>query len=373
MSFYDLISSYKWKDVEESIYSCDKNDVIRAINSDRISMNDFKALLSPVAESYINELAHMSMERTKKRFGYTVRLYAPLYLSNECANSCVYCGFNCKNQLERLTLNEKQIEEELLCLKALGFEHVLLVTGEHPAKAGFDYINKAIKIASRTFTQVSVEVQPLSEDHYRQLMNSGLHSVYVYQETYNQANYKLYHPSGKKSDYQWRLETPDRLGKAGIYKLGLGVLLGLENWRVDSFFTALHFRYLSKTYWKTKYSISFPRLRPHVGSYKPQYPISDKQLVQLIAAYRLLDEDLELSLSTRENEHYRDNVFPVGITAMSAGSSTEPGGYTHKNKALEQFSVSDDRDPQSIASMLKNKGYDPVWKDWDYSLQHNIL
>jgi 2-iminoacetate synthase len=218
------------------------------------------------------------------------------------------------------------------------------------------------------FAQVSMEVQPLDEKEYVTLIEEGLHSVYVYQETYHKSNYKNYHKSGKKSGFYYRLETPERLGRAGIHKTGLGILGGLEDWRTDSLFLAHHLKFLQKNFWKTKYSISFPRLRPHQGAYQPYYLFTDKDLVQLIAAYRLLDEDVELALSTRESAQFRDQLFPFGVTSMSAGSSTEPGGYNqHADKPLAQFDVSDNRMPGEVAQSIKNAGYEAVWKDWDLS------
>ncbi|MFA8450449.1 MAG: 2-iminoacetate synthase ThiH [Bacteroidales bacterium] len=363
--FEEILDNYSWKEIEQRINSKTASDVQRAIYNDSRNLDDFMALISPSAEDFIEEIAQKSKELTLKRFGKTVRLYIPLYLSNECSNACVYCGFNCRNNIARTTLDFDTVKKELEAIKEMGFESILIVTGEHPKKAGVDYLKKAVDMASKMFAQVSLEVQPLDMEDYSDLMKEGLHSVYVYQETYNKQNYQNYHLGGKKADFSYRLDTPDRLGVAGIHRMGLGVLLGLENWRVDSFFTALHLDYLRRKYWKTKYSISFPRLRPHAGNFEPSYPISDKQLVLLMCAYRLFDEDVEISLSTRENAYFRDNVFPLAVSAMSAGSSTEPGGYSDGDHGLEQFSVDDDRSPLDVAHVIKEKGYDPVWKDWD--------
>jgi 2-iminoacetate synthase len=210
-----------------------------------------------------------------------------------------------------------------------------------------------------------MEVQPLDETDYTELIAEGLNTVLVYQETYHEEDYKLHHPKGKKSNFQYRLETPERLGKAEIHKMGLGVLIGLEDWRTDCFYTALHLDYLEKNFWKTKYSISFPRLRPFSGGLEPKVVMSDAELVQLICAYRIFNEEVELSISTRENEIFRDNVINLGITAMSAGSKTNPGGYKVEPQSLEQFEISDERSPAEIAKMIQNQGYEPVWKDWD--------
>lgn len=367
MTFYDEINKFNWNSISDLIYSKNSKDVENALVKDNRNLDDFMALISPSALPYLNNMAELSNRLTLKRFGKTIQLYIPLYLSNLCENNCIYCGFNCTNKINRLVLNNEQILEEVKVIKNYGFENLLLVSGEAPKKVGIDYFINALNIIKPHFSLISFEVQPLEENEYKQLVDLGLHSVYIYQETYNQDNYKIYHPKGKKSDYKYRIETPDRLGKAGIHKIGLGCLLGLEDWRVDSFFTALHLKYLQKKYWRSKYSISFPRLRPHIGSFNPQFPINDKELTQLICAYRLLDEDLEMSISVRESQLFRDNIIKLGITSMSAGSKTEPGGYALNQKALEQFSVNDDRTPIDVANMIRANGYEAVWKDWDKS------
>ncbi|NDC38822.1 MAG: 2-iminoacetate synthase ThiH, partial [Proteobacteria bacterium] len=222
-----------------------------------------------------------------------------------------------------------------------------------------------LSLLTPKFSQVSFEVQPLEEDEYRELRASGVTAVLVYQETYHRETYKTHHPKGKKSNLEYRLETPDRLGRAGIHKIGLGALLGLEDWRVDSFFTALHLAYLERTYWRTKYSISFPRLRPAEGVLEPKVVVEDKDLVQLICAYRIFNENAELSLSTRESPWFRDHAVKLGVTTMSAGSRTDPGGYSTHKSALRQFEISDERSPAEVAQMLKANGIEPLWKDWD--------
>lgn len=370
MSFYNDILRYNWEEVKDKIYSKTKADVLKALKKvGTVSVDDFMALLSPAASTYLEEMAKLSRQLTLKRFGNTIQLYIPLYLSNQCTNGCVYCGFNHNNPTERYTLSLKEIENESKKIKEWGFEHILLVTGEHPKKAGFYYIQEAIKKISGLFSQISIEIQPLQEDEYSNLADKGLHGVYIYQETYNKNNYPKYHPTGKKADFKYRIDTPERIGKAGIRKAGLGILLGLEDWRVDSFFTALHLRYLQQKYWKTNYSVSFPRLRPFEGNYHPNHEISDAEMVQLICAYRIFDENIELALSTRENPWFRDNVFPLGVTTMSAGSKTEPGGYCQKTSNLEQFHIADERSPEQIKNIIEKKGYEAVWKNWDQILQ----
>ena len=241
---------------------------------------------------------------------------------------------------------------------------MLIVTGEANQTVDVDYFIAAIKIAKQYFANISIEVQPLEQADYERLHSEELYAVLVYQETYHREKYKTYHPKGKKSNFDYRLQTPDRIGSAGIHKIGLGALLGLEDWRTDSFFTALHLDYLEKKYWQTKFSISFPRIRPNESCFAPNVLMDEKDLAQLICAYRIFNENVELSLSTRESQSFRNHAFKIGITTMSAGSKTDPGGYSLNSHALEQFEIDDKRTPQQIARIIRNAGYEAVWKDW---------
>lgn len=365
-TFYDIISEYKWNYVKELIYSRTEKDVFNALNSNKRSLEDFAALISPAAEAYLENMAQQAHSMTIERFGKIIQLYIPLYLSNICTNNCVYCGFSIGNSIKRKKLTMEEIDREIKAIKNMGYKHILLVAGEADKIAGADYYKQVVDRIRKDFSHISLEVQPLDTHEYESLHDSGIGFVCVYQETYNEETYNKYHTFGKKMDYRYRLETPDRIGSAGIQKIGIGALLGLEDWRVDSFFTALHLRYLEKKYWQTKYSISLPRLRPATGEFEPQNPINDKGMVQLICAYRLFDREVDISLSTRESRKFRDNVLSMGITSISAGSSTEPGGYVESRKELQQFSINDDRSPQEMAAALKQKGYEAVWKDWDF-------
>lgn len=365
--FDSIFHKYKWSEIEERIKHIRKTDVEEALHkAGNGTPNDFLALVSPAAEPYLNEMAKLSYTLTRKRFGKVIQMYVPLYLSNECQNICTYCGFRYDNQLPRIRLNNNQILQEVSAIKKMGFDHVLLVTGEANKTVGIEYLTQAVELVKPYFSHISLEVQPLDTDEYARLIAAGIHSVLVYQETYHEQNYKNYHPKGKKSNFLYRLQTPDRLGSCNIHKIGLGVLLGLENWRVDSFFTALHQHYLQKKYWKTKYSISFPRLRPAIGMEQPRFELSNKNLLQLICAYRLYNEDLELSISTREEASFRNHLFPLGITSASAGSKTNPGGYAVSPQELEQFSIDDSRTPAEVALAIRQSGLQPVWKDWEH-------
>ncbi len=364
-SFKTIFDNYNWDNVKQSIYTKTEHDVINALSKEKRTLEDFKALISPAAEPYLEQMAQMSHQLTQKRFGKTIQMYIPLYLSNECQNICTYCGFSFTNQIPRKTLSNEEIIKEVEFVKSKGYDHILLVTGEANKTVGIDYLENAVKLVRPYFSHISVEVQPMEKDEYQRLIKVGVNTVLVYQETYHQEDYKKHHPKGKKSNFYYRLDTHDRLGQAGIYKMGLGVLIGLEDWRTDSFFTALHLNYLEKIYWQAKYSISFPRLRPHSGGLEPKVEMNDKELVQLICAYRLLDEELELSISTRESEEFRNNIVKLGATTFSAESKTNPGGYVVEPQSLEQFEISDDRPTKEVEQVIKQQGYEPVWKDWE--------
>jgi len=364
-SFSDVFLTFTWEEVKESIFSKTAQEVENALAAHKRSLEDFKALLSPAALPYLEQMAVLSHQITQQRFGRVIQLYVPMYLSNECHNICTYCGFSLDNKIRRRTLTEAEIMREVEAIKQMGYEHVLLVTGEANQTVGVPYFKKVLELIGSHFAHLSMEVQPLEQQDYEELISLGLNTVLVYQETYHREEYRKHHPKGKKSNFLYRLQTPDRLGRAGIHKIGLGVLFGLEDWRTDSFFTALHLDYLERTYWKTRYSISFPRLRPFSGGLTPKVEMRDKELVQLICAYRLFNQEVELSLSTRETEKLRDHLIKLGITSMSAGSKTNPGGYAVDAQSLEQFEISDERSPAEIAKMIRNHGYQPVWKDWD--------
>lgn len=367
-NFNQLFEQYNWDEVSKGIYTKTAADVEQALANDKRTLEDFKALISPAAAPYLELMAQLSRKLTLKRFGKVMQMYVPLYLSNECNNICTYCGFSFDNKVRRKTLSPMEIMQEVAVIKEMGYDHVLLVTGEANQSVHTDYFKKVLELIGPHFSHISMEVQPLDLEDYQELIPFGLNTVLVYQETYHREDYKKHHPKGKKSNFEYRLETPDRLGQAGIHKMGLGVLIGLEDWRTDSFFTALHLNYLEKKYWKSKYSLSFPRLRPFSGGLEPKVEMSDKELVQLICAYRLFNEEVELSISTRESIVFRNHIINLGITSMSAGSKTNPGGYAVEPESLEQFEISDERSSKEIAEMLKQRGYEPVWKDWDNGL-----
>ena len=372
MTFRDLLDTYSWDGVRTQILAKTPQDVERALNKSGLpAVDDFMALVSPAAKPFIERMAGLSRRYTRRRFGNVMQLYVPLYLTNSCTNHCVYCGFNRNNDIRRIILSDDQILREVEAIRQLGdFRHILLVTGENPRDAGVEYIENAVRLVRPYFPSVSIEVQPLKEEAYSRLTAAGMHGVYCYQETYNRERYRVYHPKGMKSKFDWRLEGFDRMGRAGVHKIGLGVLIGLEDWRTDAVMMALHLRYLQKTYWQTGYAISFPRMRPHEGAaFRPGVVMSDGELAQLIFAFRIFDHDVELTLSTREESRFRDHMIPLGITALSAGSKTDPGGYAVYKKELEQFAINDNRHPAEVSAAIRSQGYEPVWKNWDASLQ----
>lgn len=365
-SFQTLLEKYPPEKVRDLLQSVQPADIVRALRERTFSARNFLALLSPHAEMQLSGILPVSEKITRQRFGKIIQLYAPLYLSNECQNICTYCGFSFTNKIPRKTLTEEEILKEARYLKSKGFEHILLVTGESAQHVGMPYFHKALDILVPMFAQISMEVQPLETEEYQELHERGVYSILVYQETYLKDTYRKFHPKGKKSNFNYRLETPDRIGKAGMHHIGLGVLLGLDDWRIDSFYCALHLDYLHKKYWKSRFSVSFPRIRPAEGVEIHPVHFSNKNLAQLIAAYRICFPDLEISLSTRESPEFRNRILPYGITQMSAESKTNPGGYTLE-KNLEQFSTDDKRTLEEICEVIRKQGLDPVLKNW-YSM-----
>jgi 2-iminoacetate synthase len=326
------------------------------------------SLISPAAEPFLEEIAQRAHRLTVQRFGRVMGLFAPLYLSNVCTNRCVYCGFNAANRITRLTLTPEEAEAEGKSMRNLGFRHILLLAGEAPSIITTDYLKRVLERIRPDFASIGIELFPMEKETYRELIEHGVDSLTLFQETYDEGSYGRFHPGGRKGDYRWRLETPDRAGEAGFRRIGLGALLGLNDWRVEAFFLALHAHHLQRTYWQSQVAISFPRLRPATGGYEPCFPVSDRHLVQLLCGLRLFLPDAGFTLSTREFPALRDHLIPLGITLMSAGSHTEPGGYARSSSGDAQFKVSDDRSPRMVAEVLRSQGYEPVWKDWDAAM-----
>ena len=369
--FADEIDKFDWEGIIEKVNSTTLEDVDRvlkkcATSKVQLSPEDLGILVSPVASARLEEMAVLAKSITDRRFGKVISLYIPMYVGNACTNKCVYCGFNHENKFQRKILSLNEVEQECKAIKELGpFQNLLLVAGEYPSLCGVEYLEKVLNTCRPFFHNLTLEVQPMRAVHYKRLTNSGLNGVVCFQETYNKKAYQKYHPKGMKSHFDWRLNGFDRMGEAGLHKIGLGALLGLEDWHGEAVMLGHHLRYLQKKYWRSRYSINFPRLRPSESGYKPNFIISDKDIVQLSCAFRIFDPDIDISFSTREAPRFRDSLIGLGVTSISAGSKTEPGGYCNPQKELEQFEVSDYRSPREVENAIRSRGYDPVWKDWD--------
>ena len=360
-----------------------------------LTLADFAALISPAAGESLEALSRRSQTLTRRRFGKVIRLFAPLYLSNECINNCKYCGFSRDNPILRVTLSVEEVVREARALKEQGFRQLLLVAGEHPKFVSTDYLAACVRALRDEVPGISLEVGPMETEEYRPIVQAGADGLVVYQETYDRAVYEAMHTAGPKRNFDWRLDTAGRAYAAGFRRLGLGALYGLADWRYEALCVAAHAEYLLHNCWKAQVTISLPRLRPCAGEFQPLTHMTDRELVQLVCAFRLMFPDVGLVLSTREPAKLRDGLFPLGITLISAGSHTEPGGYTgagrdniHRTErgrvvelasgasewasipqratnATGQFEIADERSPGEMARLIRRLGYEPVWKDWD--------
>jgi 2-iminoacetate synthase len=345
-------------------YDATDADVTAALARDRRDLRDLAALLSPAAEARVEELAQAASALTLQRFGRAVRLFAPLYVSNACLSTCTYCGFAKDLDVVRRTLSPEEVEAEARLLTGRGFRHLLLVSGEHRVEVSADYLVDVVTRLAGTVPSISLETQTWSDDTYARLVAAGAEGVVHYQETYDRARYAQVHVAGWKRDYDRRLASTERAAEAGIRRLGIGALLGLaEDWRADVLAVAAHAAFLLRRYWRTEVTVALPRIKPSASGYQPVVPVTDRQYVQALAALRLYEPEAGIVLSTREPAALRDGLVRIAVTHMSAGSSTEPGGYAHPGEAQEQFSVSDERSPADVAAMLEAAGYEPVWKD----------
>lgn len=369
--FADVLSTLDWDATADRVAATGETDVRRVLAkaaADRqLNTSDFMVLVSEAAEPYLEQMARLARHFTLERFGRTISMYIPMYVSNACTNKCVYCGFNHDNPMQRTILTLEQVRAECEAIKKLGpFENLLIVSGEYPALCGVGYFRDVLGVCRPYFHNLTMEVQPMRQKEYEQLIEAGLNGVVCFQETYREDAYRECHPRGMKSIFRWRLNGYDRMGRAGLHKIGMGVLLGLQpDWRTDAVMMATHLRYLQRLYWRTRYSINFPRLCPSESGFQPRTVVTDRQLAQLTMAFRLFDHDVDISYSTRESDSFRRNMMPLGVTSMSAGSRTEPGGYASTPDALEQFAITDSRSPEAVAADIRAGGYEPVWKDWD--------
>lgn len=365
MTFYEEIDRNPWQEIAQRIAEKTRDDVHLALSPDAMDVDRFISLVSPAADEVLEKIARRAQLITEQRFGRVIGLYAPMYLSNSCTNSCLYCSFNAANPIERVTLSVENAVSEARHLHDEGFRHILLVSGEDHNAVNLDYLREVVSQLRTLFDSISIEIYPMETGEYRELAQCGVDGLIIYQETYNPYLYSRVHEAGKKTDYRWRIETPERGGEAGFRRVGIGALLGLEDWRTEAVYLALHARYLMRRYWRSQVTISFPRLRPAVGGYAPPCPVTDRDLVHMLTALRVFLPDAGLLLSTRESEELRNNMIPLGVTSMSAGSCTQVGGYTSDSDTAGQFEIADHRNPAEVADTIKEVGYEPVWKDWD--------
>jgi len=359
----------EFSQLTDQILATTRAEVETALNSRNCTLDHLAALLSPAAEEFLPVMAARSRKLTALRFGKTTQIFAPLYLSNFCINRCAYCGFAADNAIPRKKLTLEEVEREANILKQRGFDHVLLVTGEAPAKAGVEYLEEVVLCLRDQFAALSIEVQPMEQEEYARLFRAGVTAVAVYQETYDRTIYDQVHLAGKKCDYDYRLATPARAAAAGMREIGIGSLLGLADWRAEGLALGTHLAWLRKQFWQTNFTVSFPRLRPAAGAFEPLVQVSEKNLSQLMFALRIFDPDVGLILSTREEPRYRDGMLGLAPTRYSAGSCTDPGGYSSDEHDGEQFSVGDHRTINEGCQVMLNKGLDPVCKDWDREFQ----
>ncbi|MBT9172380.1 MAG: 2-iminoacetate synthase [Syntrophomonadaceae bacterium] len=364
MGFYALLEQSKTKDLAQLLDSVTERDVACSLAKSRLSTRDFLSLLAPAAKGCLEQMAVKARSLTRQHFGQVIFLYAPLYAADFCENNCLYCSFSTAHDYRRKKLTMQELEDQAKALAKMGLKAVLLLTGESRSFTPAAYLKDCIRLLQKFFTSVSVEVYPLTEAEYRELAEAGLDGVTVYQEVYNETVYRRMHPQGPKADFRYRLETAERACRAGVRTVSIGALLGLDDWRREAFFTGLHAQYLQDTYPAVELGVSVPRIQPHLGSFAAPAPLADSELVQIILALRLFLPRVGIALSTRERPALRDALVGLGITRMSACSSTVVGGYTAKGKQVAQFAVSDSRSVEEIRQMLKASGYQPVAQDW---------
>jgi 2-iminoacetate synthase len=368
MSFYHEIERYAdfdfqlfWAEVTPAL-------VETALCRDKLSETDFLTLLSPVAAGYLEEMAAKAHQLTRQYFGHTIQLFTPLYISNFCTNLCVYCGFQRDNAISRKKLSLAEIEDEAKAIASTGIRHVLLLTGEAPGVTPLEYLEDAVQLLKSYFASVSIEIFPLPEDGYRRLRMAGVDGLTLYQEVYDEYRYSLVHKAGRKTDYRYRLEGPERGACAGLRLVNIGPLLGLGEVRSEVFFCGLHAQYLTDTFLQTEIGLSLPRMNPAEGDYRPEFDADDRSFVQFMTALRCFLPRAGITVSTRESASFRDNLIGLGVTRFSAGSCTGVGGYAQSESlapTTSQFEISDERSVDEVVMAVRNAGYQPVFKDWE--------
>ncbi|WP_102347212.1 2-iminoacetate synthase ThiH [Bacillus sp. Marseille-P3661] len=364
MSFYEKYETVKNLPFDEIFNEIKINDVQKVLQKDTLTEQDLLVLLSPAAETCLEQIAQKAHHLTVQHFGKVIGLYAPLYITDYCVNQCKYCSFSVENNFPRRRLTMAEIEEEAQAIIEMGIKHLIILTGESRMHSSVSYLCESVDVLKKYFSSLSIEIQPLQTEEYKQLVDRGVDGLTVYQEVYNEEIYKQIHVKGPKRDFRYRLDAPERGCQAGMRSVNIGALLGMDDWRKEIFFTALHGQYLQRKYIDTDIAVSFPRLRPHLGSFQPKVDVTDKYLVQAMLAIRLFLPRAGITLSTRENAELREHLLPLGVTKMSAASSTVVGGYANKENKNSQFEISDDRSVAEVKAAIKQLGYQPVTKDW---------
>lgn len=364
MSFYDECSNYTKEDINLVLCNTTSDEIVKIIGKERLSVMDFLGLLSPAAEEHLESMAQKAHKLTVQNFGRVILLFTPMYLSDYCSNKCIYCGFNISNTFTRKKLTLEEVEKEAQNIAASGIKNILILTGEAPKIAGISYLADCVQILKKYFTSIAIEVYAMEIHEYEFLVDAGVESMTMFQETYNAPIYDKLHLAGPKKDYQYRLEAPERACQAGMRSVNIGALLGLDDWRKDGFFTGLHANYLQNKYSDREISISLPRIRPTMGTCETGVAVNDKYLVQFMVALRLFMPRVGITLSTRENAKFRDHAIRLGVTKMSAGVNTAVGGHIESQENSGQFEISDDRTVAEMYEDILKLGYQPVFKDW---------
>lgn len=363
MSFYEQLTAHQTLPDDPRFGSMSPDQILRSLQKSRLNYEDFGTLLSPNASGILEEMAQTAGKLTERHFGRNILLYAPLYLSNYRVNQCVYCGFRVHNNILRSKLTPEEVHHEARAIVQTGLKHILILTGESRTHSPVSYIKDCVSQLTPFFPSISIEIYPLETDEYRELIEAGVDGLTIYQECYDPNIYRELHPRGPKSDFRFRLEAPERAGQAGIRTINIGALLGLADWRKEAFITGVHADYLQKKFPEIEISVSLPRMRPFLGGMEPPSPVSDRDLVQIILAFRLFLPRVGITISTREEGELRDHLVKLGVTKMSAGSSTMVGGYSG-NDGTGQFEIADHRSVAQVYQAIAAQGYKPIFKDW---------
>ncbi|MBI5016146.1 MAG: 2-iminoacetate synthase ThiH [Deltaproteobacteria bacterium] len=365
MSFHALCREARERPFDEVFAGVTAETVRSVLAKDDRTPDDFLSLLAPAAEAVLEEMARKAHELTVRHFGRAIVFFTPLYLSNHCVNHCLYCGFSADTAVPRRQLTLDEVRAEAEAISSTGLKHLLILTGEARRVASVDYLEQCVTVLREYFSSVSIEVYPLESGEYARLVRAGVDGLTIYQETYDEEEYAHLHPRGPKRDFRFRLDAPERGCAAGMRAVNVGALLGLADWRREAFVTGLHAAYLQRRYPQTEVGISLPRMRPHAGGFQARHPVSDRHLVQILLALRLFLPHAGITISTREDASFRENLLPLGVTKMSAGVSTAVGGHSDGSEQVGQFEISDHRSVAEMAEVLGRRGYQPVYKDWE--------